>query len=316
MTISETVPQARASTWRLILVSPLVIGLVAGLALDHPEQTHAVLSRLARLQLLPLGITLILVVLQLLLQSLRQWAVIPRRFAMSPTAVWRPFVLGEWLNMFAPARAGDALRATLLADHEGRSAPALAGAAGAVLADKVADIVALVILCAAAGLLGMLWARARVILLIAAVVAAAALGAWLWLSRPARAAGRAHAWLADTAHGLDALRDPGRAGLAVLLAIGAWVAEAAALVVICAALGSALTPAEAMLAMVALNVGIAVPVSFANLGTYEAAMAAGLVQAGVPLPVALAAAASHHGIELLAASLASATALAATALRK
>ena len=40
------------------------------------------------------------------------------------------------------------------------------------------------------------------------------------------------------------------------------------------------------------------------LELYEAAMAAGLSHAGIPLPTALAVAACHHGLELLAANVA------------
>ena len=53
--------------------------------------------------------------------------------------------------------------------------------------------------------------------------------------------------------------------------------------------------------LVVLNLGISVPVSLANVGTYEAATVAGLVPFGVPAASALAIGALHHAVQLLAA---------------
>jgi len=61
-----------------------------------------------------------------------------------------------------------------------------------------------------------------------------------------------------------------------------------------------------LLALVLLNVGISVPISVANVGPYEAALAFGLRQAGVPLSSAVVLATVHHALELLAIGLVSA----------
>ncbi len=64
------------------------------------------------------------------------------------------------------------------------------------------------------------------------------------------------------------------------------------------AAGSPLSVPAAVGVLVVLNVGIAVPVSFANIGTFEAAAAFGLTRAGVPVAHALAIALLHHVIQV------------------
>jgi len=68
-------------------------------------------------------------------------------------------MLGEWLNIVAPVRAGDALKVALIRRESGKTLGGVPSAIGAVLADKVVDGMSLVMLCAAAGSISLLWAR-------------------------------------------------------------------------------------------------------------------------------------------------------------
>jgi uncharacterized membrane protein YbhN (UPF0104 family) len=76
--------------------------------------------------------------------------------------------------------------------------------------------------------------------------------------------------------------------------------------VLCTALAFPLSLPQVVLALAALNVGISVPVSIANLGVYEAALAFGLSRSGMPLPTAVAIATLHHGLQLLGTNLSAA----------
>ncbi len=307
-----------AATWRLILVSPLLALGAIYLARAHGGEARAVLHDLAAIPLWAAGAAFLLILLQLTLQSLRQWSVVPRPMGLGPLRVMRAFMLGEWLNMFAPARGGDVFRAVMMGRgiSAARGGPATASGAGAVVADKVVDAAALVLLCAAGGLFGLLWTNVRTDVAIAAGIGLVAVAAWIWVrSRGGLGVIRAQKWAIDLAAGLTALRDPRRLAAGIALGAGGWVAEGLALWVLCTTLGVQPSPFAILLALVLLNVGVGVPLSFANLGVYEAAMAAGLRHAGLPLPIALAAAASHHGLELLASSLAAGIALLAGAPR-
>jgi uncharacterized membrane protein YbhN (UPF0104 family) len=288
----------------LILLSAIVAVSTGIVLATHPGQVRAALSQLSRLPLSALAGAFVMVLGQLTVQSLRLWAVVPRDLALGPVRVAHAFVLGEWLNVFAPARTGDALKVVLIRRASGQSLGGVPSAIGAVLADKVVDVASLVLLCAAGGLIGLLWARAQAGAFAAAVAAVAVLAGVAAMRLRSDARGKPWTWMRDLGGGFSGLRDRPRVLAGLAFGLTAWVAEGGALWLLCAGLGVARTPSEVLLALVVLNVGISVPISFANLGIYEAALASGLGYAGVPLPTALAVAASHHGLELLAQNVA------------
>lgn len=295
---------------RLALLSALIAAGGVALLVTRADGAPRVLEQLQHLPRITLTVAFVLIVTQVVLQSLRLWAVVPRALALGVGRVVHAFVLGEWLNIFAPARSGDALKVVLIRRALNSGLSGLPSATGVVVADKLVDLVSLVLLCGAGGLTGLLWARAQTGFFggALAVAIALALAAWLRLTvAPFRAA---HwVWVRDLLSGLSALRDPARGVAGLLFSLGAWLAEGYALWILCAGLGAAPTPSQILLALVVLNVGISVPISFANLGVYEATLTAGLSYAGIPLPTALAVAVSHHGLELLAVNASAAAAL-------
>ena len=92
----------------------------------------------------------------------------------------------------------------------------------------------------------------------------------------------------------------------VSFSVAARFAEGLALIRLCAAVGYSLSPPDALLALVIMNVSISVPVSVANLGVFEAGLAYGLTRAGIPLPAAVLLATTHHMLELLGITLSAA----------
>ena len=99
---------------------------------------------------------------------------------------------------------------------------------------------------------------------------------------------------------LAATKSPSSLVVALFFGIAAWVSEAGALVVLSSAMRCHVTLTQAIGALVVLNLGIAIPVSFANLGTFEAALSFGLGRAGVPTPSGIAIAVVHHAVQVLA----------------
>ena len=287
-----------------MLLSAIVAAVTGIVLATHPAQVRAALSQLTRLPISALVGAFVMVLGQLTLQSLRQWAVVPRDLALGPVRVARAYMLGAWLNIVAPVRAGDALKVALIRRESGKSAGGVPSAIGAVLADKVVDGMSLVMLCAAAGSMSLLWARAQARVLTASVAAATVLAIVAAIQLRSGSRERHWIWMRDLGGGFSALRDGPRVLASLVFALASWAAEGVALWLLCAGLGVAPTPSGILLALVVLNVGIGVPISFANLGVYEAALASGLSYAGVPLPTAFAVAASHHGVELLAQTVA------------
>jgi len=182
-------------------------------------------------------------------------------------------------------------------------APSLPRATGVLLADKIVDAGSLALLCAAAGLFRLVRVGAptqlpdpRAVIVVAALVTLLML-AMRWFSP--RWLGRLARLRCELGRGLAALHDPFKLAAGVSLSLGAWLAELAALRVLCAALAFAPSPARLVLVLAALNLGISVPIGVANMGVYEAVLSLGLTHSGIPLATAAAIAMLHHALQLL-----------------
>jgi len=273
------------------------------------RQLLAMWHSLSGVSLATVTLVLLLALCQLGLQALRLWSILPRHAALTPARTAHAFALGEWVNIFTPARAGDALKVVLIHRAAGDCVPlSLPTATGAIVADKIVDAGSLGLLCTAAGLAGLRGlTRAGPDLPRAGMVGLGGIAVLLlvglaWL-RP-----RSRQWLTRMRHdlmqGLAALTQPSKLFAALGFSLGAWLSELLALRLLCAAIGSALSPPQLVLALALLNLGITVPVSVANLGVYEAALAFGLTRSGVPLPGAVAIATLHHAVQLAGTNLA------------
>jgi glycosyltransferase 2 family protein len=280
---------------------------VAVVLATRQAQTREIWSTLTGVPVWSLARALLCVLCQLGFQACRLWAIIPRDVPLTLGRTAYAFTVGEWVNIFTPARAGDALKVVLMNRVAGVQPISLPKATGAVLADKIVDVGSLVLLCAVTGLVGLIRAGAqmrlpglRTAVAVGAVLTLVLLG--VRLARPR--------WLEqltllrrELGKGLAALKDPTKLLASVSFSLGAWLAELLALRVLSTALGFPLSLPRLVLALAALNLGIFVPVSVANIGVYEAVLAFGLSQSGVPLPSAVAIAALHHALELLGTNL-------------
>src|SRR5260370_3488545 len=254
----------------------------------HRDQAHAGWTSLTGVSPSLLALVLLLVFCQLGLQAVRLWTILPRDVALTLGRTAYAVTLGEWLNIFTPARAGDALKVVLLNRAPSATPPSLPKATGAVLADKIVDGGSLVLLCTVAGLAGLIrtGVETRLPYLrigVAAGAVATVLLVGLGWARPG--------WLAQLARvrrelvqGLAALRDPVKLLASIGCSLGAWGAELLAVRVLSTALGYQLSLPQLVLALAVLNIAIIVPVSVANLGVSPAALAFGLRRAALPLP--------------------------------
>jgi uncharacterized membrane protein YbhN (UPF0104 family) len=302
-------PAKSASTrvrW-LVLFSLAVVGGLVLLVLRHQHVAFEFQQNLRRLSPLAVLGALCLVLVQVTFQSLRMWAVLPRDTPLSVVRAAYVFTVGDWTNIFIPARGGDALKVVLINRTQGEHRIPLAKAAGAMLADKVVDISVLCALSALTGLMSLLLAKAEAMLPVVwkALGAAAAVVVVLAVIRrgwPVWWAARTN-WLRDLPKGLSTLRNPAWCLASVSFSVAARFSEVLAISVLCYAMDVPLSPPSVMLAILIVNMSVSIPVSFANLGVYEAGLAYGLTLAGMPLPVAIVVAATHHALELLGISI-------------
>jgi glycosyltransferase 2 family protein len=296
------VPKLASGRAALLLLSCLLLLAAAYLVATHQEFALELRKSLTGFGPASLAAALVWVIAQVACQSLRFWAVVPAGAPLGVTAAAYVFTLGDWTNLFAPARGGDALKVMLLTRTGGDRSVSVPRAIGAVLADKIVDLGALVLLCAITGTLTILRAEANTpriengLVLVGGIAVILAAGAMLARRR----------WLPNfrelwrqLMQGLSALKHPSRCLISVLFGLGAWVAESFVLRVLLTGLGYTPSPAQLVFTLVLLNVGISVPVAVANLGVYEAALAYGLNHSGVPLASAIAVATAHHVAEVL-----------------
>jgi uncharacterized membrane protein YbhN (UPF0104 family) len=280
-----------------------VVRIVGGVALvalavvaARAVSWRPVLALAAHLPLPALALSVLASIAQAVVQATRLWALFPRGRRPTWTRAARAHGFGQLTNAFLPARVGDVMKVVAM-----KNADNATDATGAVLADRALDAVALVLLVlvlAPALLVGVFVAALR--LGWAAGGIALALLAGLELLRRARPAvfTKLRRGAAATWHSLRGLTASPR--LAVGLALGCigWVAEAVSTMLLAHPLGVPLSLSQAIGGIMVLNLGTALPVSVANVGSYEAAMAVGLRAFGASLAQGIAIGVLHHAVQL------------------
>ncbi len=277
-------------------------GLAAGLALAarNVSWTH-VLALAARIPLPALVLAAIATVAKALILTTRLWVVFPKGQGSRPSwaRVARAFGFGQLTNACVPARAGDVIMVMSMRDQRASSAT---DATGALLADKALDVVTL-------GVLGLVLAPALLTSgaasalrfgWVAAVVVLGALTAAVVMRRlrPAVFA-KARGVVVATYRSVRGVATPRRVVMGLALAGVAWLAEASSMMLLADPLGVHLSVANAMGTLLVLNLGIAVPLSVGNVGTYEAATVVGLRAFGATVSQGLTIGLLHHVLQIV-----------------
>ena len=287
---------------RIALAAVALVVLVLGLRrVDVRTATAFVLSLPRSALLLSLAVTFA----QPLALATRLWTVFPTAARPPWTRVGRAFAYGQLVNAWLPGRAGDVVKVVSIAGHRDEKRASAFEVTGVVLADKLFDVITLVGLTVAfaPGLLLTLGARAaRALPLVAAGAAVLGVLAVGIARRLPRAWARLRSGPATSLAAFRTLLAPRRLGPGLALGCCSWLAEAASITLIAAPMGAPLALGRAMIVLLVLNVGIAIPVSFASAGPYEAAIVAALVSFGIAPARALAIAAVHHATQLIVAA--------------
>jgi uncharacterized membrane protein YbhN (UPF0104 family) len=242
-------------------------------------------------------------VIQVGLQASRFGVVARESASVAYPSAARIFIFGQAANLFLPARAGDVGKvvATASAPTAG-SPPEMASAAAILLADKFVDFVSMALLSLAIVPSALAQFRAlpgkQIALFGGAALALVALIALLRPLLPANLKGKIVAILIELRQTIRNMTHPRAIFLAFAIGITAWVAEAMCLRTIAAAAGYPLSLGGLCSALIAVNVGTAIPVTPAQIGTFEASLAYGLSLAGVPLGPGLAIATMHHAVQM------------------
>ncbi|MGE0616363.1 MAG: lysylphosphatidylglycerol synthase domain-containing protein [Bacteriovoracia bacterium] len=286
------------SRWVGVVASLVILVLIFVFGGVKPAEVWASVQRFSGWTV---GGALALGLAQIFFQCMRVHFLIAPSLKLRWYQTIRVFNIGQVLNNFLPAKVGYAYKVVSLGKLS-REPHAVARAVGGIfVADKIADILALLVLVggfapmALAELMG--GGKGQVLGWVGGGIAALALLAWVFRAR-------IRGWIPPKS--ASAVRDAlatvtwRTAVTAQTFAFLSWLAECAIIILLCSAQGFPLSFSQGILVLLALNVGIAVPVSVANVGTFEASMVFGLSRLGIPAEAGMAIATVHHGVQLSA----------------
>jgi uncharacterized membrane protein YbhN (UPF0104 family) len=230
------------------------------------------------------------------LQAMRWWFITTPVLRIRYRDALAAILVGNFMNLVLPARAGDALRVDDLSRRAGVSRATLFGTE---LVDFVADKSGWL---PAFGLFVLTGApptwMLRVVGYLLAILAIVGVLGFAFRRRLAEVARRRDGWVARLAEGVTANR-PGRLALAGLVVAAApWLFEAPILREVALLAGLHLSLFEAFTVLTAFNVATVVPTP-GGVGTNEAASTAALLSFGVPPEHAIVFAFVYHATQLV-----------------
>jgi uncharacterized protein (TIRG00374 family) len=269
-------------------------------------------------------------VLGVALRGVRWWALFDARKRPPLGEVTRALLVGYFFNNILPARAGEAAKVISL---HGRTRTPRAETIGTVVAERVFDLLALLVILFAAypWLPPISWLRAAVIFAIVVVVAVAALVFLLvryderaihWLLSPLRRirrdgfAERVELAAINATRGLIAIRDPRVALVSMALTILSWVVLSSSYWILTQAFSLNVPFAAGLLIKITINMGLVLPSAPAALGVFEAATVIALKVFDIPQAEALSYALVLHLLNLVPFLLAGAVLLGPGALAR
>jgi uncharacterized membrane protein YbhN (UPF0104 family) len=232
--------------------------------------------------------------------ALRFVVLIPKAYA-SKFQVSRIYTNGQLFNHLFPARAGDLYKIIALKRAVCDKSFSTAYVVSALIIERLVSTLVLVLLI----VLLVDWSTLRISDLslvdraaqLKIVLAAAALaGVALYLIQ--KRSPRFHAWLVELKRSFFTILNLRRFVLVVGMSVVMWSLEVLSIKFLAVPLGVELQLGQGLFILLLLNVGIAVPVTLGNVGTYEAVLVLGLGLWGVGTNDGIAIAVSHHFLQI------------------
>ena len=293
---------ASATRWKVAAALVAIGVTLTAIAAGHGWRVGGLWHHFAAFSAGAIALACAAVTLQWLSQAGRLWVVASAVTHANWPGTLRAFAFGQVVNLYLPARMGDVVKAGMLGKATGSAPGDLGRATGAVfIADKTLDfgtLAVMLIACAVRSpvhLISIPTLDSGTLSFAAAIVTAIGAGLYAW--RPSWAV-RLRSLATSVLQGTAALGNPRRLLAGLSLSIAAWSTEGLAFYVLAHAGGHALSFEQCLWVLALLNLGIAVPLSLANVGTFEASVMLATTSLGVPAMDALALAAVHHAVQL------------------
>jgi uncharacterized membrane protein YbhN (UPF0104 family) len=220
------------------------------------------------------------------------WRILFGRDAPGVARLFRYGVIACAASVILPLRSGELLRLWLLRDRDGI---ALSRGAAVAIAEKLLDVVSLVVLVAPLPLF------APVPPELARWIAVLAGGGLVGVAGVALLAPRigSTGWRGELAHGLGVLRDRRAFAAATAALVGAWLIDLAMIELVLRAVGLSLPFGGSLIVLFTLNIAIALPSTPGQLGALELGALVGLRLLGAPEAESLAFALLYHVLQLV-----------------
>jgi uncharacterized protein (TIRG00374 family) len=269
-----------------------------------PHAFVASFRRTAWWDVLPSGAALVAAVAA---RWLRWWLLFAPGRRPPLGALGRAFLIGHLFNNLLPARPGEVARAVALRRESGTP---VVEALATTAAERVYDVLALVVLLVVSAPFAPVGREARTAAVAAGLIAAAALAVVVVFGRdgarlervlsrvPRLSADTAGRWSASVVHGVVSLRDRRVALPAAVLTAASWLLLALSGWALLLAFHLRLGLVAGLLVVVAANLALLVPASPAGVGVFEAAAVSVLVGYSVDRSAALSYAVALHGLNL------------------
>lgn len=299
----------RQSLVRLFLIASVSLGLVfllGKLQLEGNELLLALRRFSLRDLLLSLGLVLLV---QIPFQMMRLWVLCPKKPPVSWWHAAQAFITGQFVGNLFMSQAGHGVKIALLRkerDRRGRRIDS-AESTAIILADKIVDVGNLFLLTflsalqVSVALPQVNWLEKGGIVLVG--IPLLLVGNWAVLRLLRRRSPRLRRWMNNLQVSLRKISNPLQIRNGVAMDLGDWLTECLVLQILCVAQGYPLNPAQLMISLFVLNIGISAPISIANLGTFEASLALALKAMGIPLPQGIVIATVFHLLQIVGISL-------------
>ncbi|MFC1680696.1 lysylphosphatidylglycerol synthase transmembrane domain-containing protein [Pseudomonadota bacterium] len=245
-------------------------------------------------------VALCLAIVQYVFVALR-FIVLLARESISPFQICRIFTNGQLFNHLFPARAGDLYKVLALKRESGDALFSTAHVVSALILERAISTMVLILFIvtltdwSTIGVADLTFVDRGRQLQIGLFITGLALLALYFAQKRFP---RLRAWLRELKRGFMIILDLRKFVLVVCLSVAMWTLEVLSMKFVAAPLGIDLQLGQGLFVLLLLNLGIAVPITLGNIGTYEAALVLGLGLWGIGANDGVAIAISHHFLQI------------------
>lgn len=287
---------------RVVISVLVVVVLIAVLIKTSSFSWSSVIQAAKGIGVMNILLALCLAVFQYICVALRFLVLLPGAGITRPR-VCHIFTNGQFFNQVLPVRAGDLYNIVALKHASADPGFSTARVVSALIIERLLSTLVLLVL-----IISLLdwsaivfdklkippWTQQTFAALVFFLVVAFV----VYLVQ--RRSDRLRNWLIELRRGLKAILNLRRFLLVLTLGVLMWMAEVLALKVLAGSLGFDLQLGQGLFVLLLLNIGVAIPITMANIGTYEAALVLGLGWWGMGTSEAVAIALVHHALQITA----------------